>query len=281
MNRLPYVPGYQIVRRLGGGPMTVVYQAFDSQTGENCAIKLMRDDWEDKALALKLLQREARVGLKVRHPNLVRILKASVTRPPCFLVMELLAGESLRRRLQRDFQLDLATALWIIRQITDALLALHRHGFVHADVKPENIRLLDNGSAKLIDLGFAHRPGENAAILDKGYILGTANYLAPECCLFDNQAGPNSDIFSLGITFFEMLAGRLPYRAGSIRQTLLRHAEEEPENLRQYRPDLPSTLCSLVQRMLSRDPQKRPRAGALIQQLIALEISSLHKRRSA
>src|SRR6267142_5319220 len=126
MQLSPTVPGYELIERLGGGPLTCVYSARDSATNELCAVKLLRPDWEDQPTAVKLLQREARAGLAVRHPHLVRLLEAHVTRPPYFLVMELLAGESLHRRLRRDYALDAPTALWIARQTAEALAALHR-----------------------------------------------------------------------------------------------------------------------------------------------------------
>ena len=128
--------------------------------GRRLAVKVVREDWADPITAVKLLQREARAGLSVRHPHLVKIFDVHVTRPPYFLVMEMLPGESLRSRLRRDYRLDTATALWITRQSAEALAALHRVGFIHGDVKPENIRLVDDGTAVLIDFGFAHRPGE-------------------------------------------------------------------------------------------------------------------------
>src|SRR5215472_12659171 len=151
--------------------MTAVYAARDGETDAACAVKLVREDWEDQATAVKLLQREARAGLGVRHPHLVRVTHAHVTAPPYFLVMDLLPGESLRRRLRRDFRLPVSEAVWIIRQISEALATLHTAGFLHGDLKPDNVRLIDDGTAVLIDLGFAHRPGENAAFLRAGYVL--------------------------------------------------------------------------------------------------------------
>lgn len=281
MQPLPRIPGYELLKRLGGGPLTSVFSARDCSSDTLCAVKLLRGDWEDQPVAIKLLQREARAGLAVTHPHLVQIQYAHVTRPPYFLVMELLEGESLRRRLRGDYQLNAATALWVTRQTTEALAALHRKGFVHGDVKPENIRLVDDGTAKLLDLGFAHHPGENAHLLEKGYILGTASYLAPELCAFDPAADQSSDLFSLGVTLFEMLTGRLPYPQGSVEQTLRRHRLDPPADLRLFAASLPSALITLVERLLAHKPAHRPRAAAVIQQLIALEIDALRQRRSA
>jgi len=281
MPRFPLIPGYELLEPLGGGPMTAVYAARDAATDAPCAVKVVRDDWDDQPTAVKVLQREARAGLAVRSPHLVRVTDVHVTRPPYFLVMELLPGESLRRRLQRDYRLDAAEAVWIVRQTAEALAALHRAGFLHGDVKPDNVRLVDDGTAVLIDLGFAHRPGENAAFLRAGYVLGTADYLAPELCDDAPDEDRASDLFSLGVTFFELLTGRLPYPPGPLLQTFRRHRCDPPADLRRLRPDAPAGLAALVGRLLAHRPADRPRAAAVVQQLIRLEIDGLRRRRPA
>jgi serine/threonine protein kinase len=278
MQPTPRIPGYHLLQRLGGGPMTAVYAARDGATDASCAVKVVRQDWEDQATAVKLLQREARAGLGVRHPHLVRVRDAHVTHPPYFLVMDLLPGESLRRRLRREYRLPVTDAVWVARQTAEALAALHRAGFLHGDVKPDNVRLTGDGTAVLLDLGFAHRPGENAAFLRAGYVLGTANYLAPEQCDPDPSAGPASDLFSLGVMLFEMLTGRLPYPPGSLRQTFRRHRCDPPADIRRSAGSLPGALVAVVERLLAHRPEDRPRAAAVVQQLIRLEIATLRRR---
>jgi serine/threonine protein kinase len=281
MQAAPRIPGYELLTRLGGGVVTSVWSALDLSADAPCAVKVIREDWDDRPTAIKLLQREARACLAARHPHLVRLLDAHVTRPPYFLVMEMLDGEALRRRLRRDYKLDVATALWVTRQMAEALAALHRAGFVHADVKPDNIRLVREGHAVLLDLGFAHRPGENAALLRQGCILGTVKYLAPELCGEEPVDGPAGDLFSLGVTLFEMLTGQLPYPEGSVRQTFRRHEADPPADIRRYDSSLPTGVVALVNRLLARKPADRPRAAALVQQLIGLEIAALRRRVSA
>jgi serine/threonine protein kinase len=281
MQALPKIPGYVLLNCLGGGPLTAVYSANELSSDSARAVKVLRPEWAEQTTAVKLLQREARAGLAVRHPHLVHLRYAHVTRPPYFLVMDLLPGESLRRRLRRDYRLDLASALWVARQTAEALAALHRAGFLHGDVKPDNLRLIDNGTATLIDLGFAHRPGENTPLHRQGYILGTVNYLAPELCGSDFQDELAADLFSFGVTLFEMLAGRLPYPTGTVEQTLGRHAGEEPADIRRHVRGLPAALVALIERLLARRPADRPRAAAVVQQLVALEIAALRGRRAA
>jgi serine/threonine protein kinase len=256
-----------------------VYEARD-ESDSPCAVKVVRDDWEDRPTAIKLLQREARAGLSVRHPHLVRVTHAQVTHPPYFLVMPLLSGESLRRRLRREYRLPVGDAIRVVRQTAEALDALHRAGFLHGDIKPDNIRLVD-GAAVLIDLGFAHRRGENTALLRAGYVLGTVNYLAPELCDPEPGESFHSDLFSLGLMLFEMLTGRLPYPPGNFNQTLRRHRCDPPADLRRYAPAIPSALAGLVERLLAHRPEDRPRAALVVQQLIKLEIATLRWHRSA
>src|SRR3954447_22693561 len=210
MPPLPHVPGYDLLRPLGGGPLTEVFAARRHVDDKPCALKLPREIWPGHTTAVRLLRREYRVLRAIRHPHLVRLLDAHVTDPPYFLALEYLDGETLRDRLQRDYALDLRTTVWIARQMAEALTSLHRAGFIHGDVKPENVRLLEAGTAVLVDLGFAHRPGENGVFADEGYVLGTANYLAPELSGEHPQDGPASDWYSFGVMLFEMLTGELP-----------------------------------------------------------------------
>src|SRR5207237_5661226 len=135
-----------------------------------CALKLPREIWPGHTTAVRLLRREHRALCAVRHPHVVRLLDANLAGSPYFLALEYLDGETLRDRLQRDYSLDLRIAAWLGRQIAEALAALHRAGFIHGDVKPENVRVLEAGTAVLVDLGFTHRPGENGVFADEGYI---------------------------------------------------------------------------------------------------------------
>lgn len=280
MPPMPQIPGYEILQPLGGGPLTQVFAAREMDSDLPCALKLLRPDWRDQATAIKLLQREARACMAVKHPHLVRLIDAHVTSPPYYLAMEQLQGESIRQRLRRVYSLDLPTAVWVGRQIAEALAAMHRAGFLHGDIKPDNIHLIQDGQAVLIDLGFAHRPGENAAFLRGGYVLGTANYLAPEMCRQETEGDESSDVFSLGVTLFELLTGKLPYMPGSADQVFRRHSYDPPVDIRRHLPDVPSTMAKLVERMLARRPEDRPKASGVVKQLIALEILGLGQRQA-
>lgn len=281
MSAAPAIPGYELLRPLGGGPTAEVFTGRDCLSDLPVAVKVLRPDCADDPTAVKLLQREARAGLAVRHPHLVRVLDAHVTAPPYYLVMELLPGESLRDRLRREFRLEPRPALWVVRQTADALAALHRAGLLHGDVKPENILLTEAGPTKLIDLGFAHRPGENDTLFRRGYVMGTANYLAPELCGSEPTADFRSDVFSLGVTLFEALTGDLPYPPGTVTETMAHHANEEPASLYERPGPWSTGLPEFVSRLLARRPADRPRSPRVVQELVGLEIAALGRRRSA
>ena len=273
------IPGYDLIHALGGGPLTCVWAAREVASDIPVAVKFARPDCDDPALAAALMAREARAGMAVRHPHLVRIRAAALEPPAPHLVMDLLPGESLRDRLRRDYRLDVATALWVARQVAEALAALHRAGFAHGDVKPENIRLTDSGTAVLIDLGFAHRAGENDELLARGVILGTANYLAPEACSLTPDSDEGADVFSLGVTLFEMLTGTLPYALGTTGETLRTHRDGRAAGLRDRPGDWPSALTEWMARLLAKRPANRPDSARVVRDAVALEIALL--RRSA
>lgn len=264
MTDSPRIPGYELLRPLGRGPLTDVFAARRTSDDRICAVKVPRQDWSIHDAAVRLLRREHRALQSVQHSNIVRMLDATFSNDLCFLVLEYLEGRTLRDRLQIDYSLDLRTSVWIGRQIAEALTALHRAGYVHGDVKPENIVLTKNGQAVLIDLGFACRMDEPPDPVDESLVLGTANYRAPE--LSDDSAwGPSSDWYSFGVTLIEMMTGSRPTQAVT------------PQRERPW----PRRLSALLDRLQSRRPNARPLGAIVVHELIALEISSLHHRRAA
>lgn len=269
--------GYQLEQCLGGGPMTVVFAAREEATDRAVALKLIRPDWEDPTIALHLLRREARVGSRVRHPHLVPIEAAYLDDPLPFLVMPRLRGESVRERLRRQYRLKISEAVWIARQTAQAVEALQKAGCLHGDVKPENLIWTEDGTVVLLDLGFAHRPGENIPFFEQGYLLGTPHYLAPELCGPNPEESLASDRFSLGVLIYELLTGQLPYPRGSLNEVLTQHHQEEPADIRQHRR-LPERLARLVMRLLERSPENRPSIRTVIANLITLEINLLRRR---
>ena len=263
--RPPRIAGYVLGPRLGGGPTCEVFSATESATGAVWAIKVLREEALDDETNLLLFRREARVGLTVRHPSLVRFLRAETyLRTPYHVVMERLPGQSLRAVLLRAGSLDFDFVVRLLRQIAEALAALQQYGIVHGDVKPDNIHLPEPNRAKLLDFGFAHRPGEDRDLFGDGFVLGTANYVAPELCQIPPDDNPAADIFSLGVTCYELLTGELPYPLGSVEQTMVQHRDREACSLHNWRGSWPRAFGEFVERMLARNPVVRPTVSEII-----------------
>ena len=269
----PDIPGYVLGRELGRGGKAVVYAAADVEFGTPVAVKVLTTA---DPKAIRLFRRELLAGISVRHANLVRVRGGNAFISPHYLVMDYLPGETLRDRLRRDGRLDPVEAVSVARQVAAGLAALHAAGFVHADVKPENVRLVSQGKVKLVDLGFAHRPGEDAELHAAGSVLGTANYLAPELCIRPSADGFAADVFSLGVTLFEALAGALPYPTGSMAAVVRRHRDDPPADLRDF-GHFSQGVVRIVAGMLSTSAASRPTAQVAAAELAAVQLKFLRQ----
>jgi eukaryotic-like serine/threonine-protein kinase len=279
--RPPQLAGYVLGSRLGGGPTADVFAAADETSGRGWAIKVLRDDAADEPANLQLFRREARAGLAVHHPHLVRVVRAEFdSDEPPHMVMELVPGRSARRALQESGWLPPRTVAAVGRYTAAALAALHAAGYVHGDVKPDNLHLTPGQSATLLDLGFTHRPGRDEHVHGPGFVLGTANYIAPELCDVPGGDGPPADVFSLGVTLFELLTGAMPYPAGSVTETMVRHRDDGPDSLWNWQGSWPLGLATLVDRMLERDPSERPTAVEVADELRVLFPTQREARRA-
>jgi serine/threonine protein kinase len=272
------VGSWVLVRRATEGAFSTVYQAraVDAHDAQRApyAIKLLKPRWHDEPAAVKLLRREARVGRAVSHPHLVPILAAHVHEPPYYAVMPWIEGSTLSAVVAKDNRPELPLALWIVRQTAEALAALDAAGWLHADVKPANIMVSPEGHATLLDLGCARRSHEAGETAD-GALTGTIAYMAPERLTSALRADIRGDIFSLGVTLFELLTGQLPFDAADMAALARAHRQNEPRDVRQLAPHVPHTVAQLVQQMLAKEPLRRPQTpGELVARLAALEIDS-------
>ncbi|HXD86075.1 MAG TPA: serine/threonine-protein kinase [Urbifossiella sp.] len=274
----PQLPGFQLVRKLGGGRSFRVWEAAAEGAQESVAVKFPRRSALEKASTIILLRREARAARLVQHPRLIRVLESNFDGDLPFLVMEYMPGESLKDRLGRFGRLSIRRAIWIARQIAEGLAAMHRVGLVHADIKPGNVLLSPRTEVKLIDMGFAHRRGENQKLVDAGFTIGTANYLAPELCVQPVREGPPADLFALGATLFECLTGKVPYPAETAQDAIRLRKRRRALDLTDFRGNWPECVVRAVRSLLAREPYERPTAAAAVRELVRIEVDLMSRK---
>ncbi|HVX87923.1 MAG TPA: protein kinase, partial [Gemmatimonadales bacterium] len=213
--------------------------------------------------------REAETAAALQHPNIVSILRVGAAGDLAYIVMAYVDGGSLADRMARQGQLPFNEAVRVAREVASALAAAHRRGFLHRDVKPQNI-LLDSetGRALVVDFGIAGAVAgsqtsgpEDDRLTGFGMVVGTPRYMSPEQASGSRDLGPGSDLYALGIVFYEMLAGSYPYHLSNPTGTAAAHLVQAPIPLRGKRPDLPLAVELLVDRLLAKDPEKRMRSG--------------------
>jgi serine/threonine protein kinase len=272
---------WELVRAIGQGQLAMVYQGRPSGGAADrlaChAVKVLRPEWQDDARGLATLAREVQVSRRVASPHLVPILAAQLDARPYFTVMPLLSGGTLAARIAEQIPCDLSVAFWICRQVAQALATLDASGWAHMDVKPSNIFVSPSGHVTLIDLGFARAAGEIASAARRP-VVGTMQYLAPEMIYSSDGGDVRSDIYSLGVTLFEILTGHLPFDADNVADLARQHRQELPAEVRGMVPHVPTRAARLVQRMLAKDPLRRPAPIELVDRLAALEIETFAER---
>jgi serine/threonine protein kinase len=269
---------------IADGPWSRVYRARPKAAGAaapcDYAVKVARQTaGGDASLPRQLLAREALIGRTVTHPHLVSILAAQGDESAAYVVMPYLEGTTIEQAIQPARRLPAATALWVTRQVAEALGALHEHGWVHADVKPENVFLSPDGHATLIDLGLAQRIGWTE--LDRTPLGGTLAYSPPECFSPVVELTPASDVYSLGVTLYRLLTGRLPFPDSDPGELARAHLHRMPPEPRLFHPRLCYKVVRLLRRMLAKQPRYRPGLAVLRQELLSLEIENFEERFAA
>jgi eukaryotic-like serine/threonine-protein kinase len=273
---------------LAEGELARVYQARPAdgshldaalQVKGRYALKQLWENWESNSAAVARIRQEAMVGRCVAHRHLAPVLSAHVHKPPYYVVMPLLEGASVAVQLALNGQLSTPQALWIARQTAQGLEALHTAGYVHGDVKPANILVATSGHAMLIDLTCSRRTDEELALETRSLpgqaILGTPNYMAPEVFL-GRRADPRSDLYSLGMTLLEMLAGRLPAMPTDLPELIAFKRGSALPSVRLANPGVPIEVAELIRQLTARDPLRRPdSAREVVQTLMRLEIGTL------
>jgi eukaryotic-like serine/threonine-protein kinase len=264
---------YRVIRPIGAGGMGEVYEAEQVSLGRRVAVKVLFDD-EEKALAR--FDHEARAMAKLAHPHVVAVIDFHRDAERPLLVMELLEGESLHRVLEREGTLSPARSIRIALEMLEALMAAHRAGIVHRDVKPSNVFLWRDPrggeTVKLLDFGLAK--AEGGPRTTAGVVVGTASYLAPEQLLGD-PPDPRVDLRAVGLCLYEMLAGRKPWRSSGRYDLASEIVSKEPLTFAELGAPIDRELAAVVERSVAREKSARfPDAPSMIAALSALAASA-------
>lgn len=254
---------YALLEQIGGGASGVVWRALDQSTGEEVAIKLLREELVPQPKAVMRFVQERAILAALQHENIVPVRELLTVGHSIGLVMELVPGGSVRDLLRERGPLPPAQAATIMAAVADALAHAHQLGVIHRDLKPDNILLgtpdaLDwNPRVRLTDFGIA-RVVDAPALTTTGALLGTPNYLAPEI-ISGARATPAADVYAFGMVLFELLTGRPPYAGHTPRTVMRRHVETRP----QRNPGIPDPLWKLISACVEKTPARRPDAATL------------------
>ena len=284
---------YRLDAEIGRGGMSTVYRAFDTVLERPVAIKLMHREIATDSDQLERFRREARAVAQLNHPHIVTVIDAGeepsahddrseigrqgheheVGTP--YIVLEYVDGETLKQRIRREGPLEITQAIAYAIEIARALGAAHERLIVHRDVKPQNVLISSEGSAKITDFGIARTLTEEGLTID-GRVLGTTDYVSPEQALGQPVTG-QSDLYSLGVVLYEMLTGAVPFSGETPVAVAMRHVREQVPDVQSRRPEASAAIAAVVERATATDLAERyPDAASMVADLeeaLALETS--------
>jgi eukaryotic-like serine/threonine-protein kinase len=264
---------YEILEKLGEGGMGVVYKALDTRLQRLVALKFLPPEIVSSPGRIERFQAEARAVSSLNHPHIATIHAMDEDAGRRFLVLEYLAGGTLRSRIQmysdRGEEFPVEETVRIMAAVADGLAHAHRNGVVHRDLKPENIMFTDDGVPRITDFGLAKSP-HGSEITTEGVTVGTVPYIAPEQAV-RGETSPRGDLFAIGVVMYEMLSGARPFSGATDFATLQAIVNDNPARLRHVRPDVPPALDRMVQKLLEKEPDRRFQSAAdLTSELYAL-----------
>jgi serine/threonine-protein kinase len=246
---------YRLESRIGAGGMSTVYLALDETLQRQVAIKLMNREITAESEQSERFRREARAVAQLSHPHVVGVIDAGEDEGRPYIVFEYVEGETLKERIHRRGRLEIAEAVAYAIEIARALGAAHARHIVHRDVKPQNVLIDEEGSAKVTDFGIARTLDEEGLTAD-GRVLGTTDYVSPEQALGQRVTG-QSDLYSLGVVLYEMLVGEVPFKGDSQVAVAMKHVREILPDVQSMRPEVSSALAAVVDRATAKRPEDR------------------------
>lgn len=265
---LPRVPAgkpgtgdrYELLEKLGGGGMGIVYKGRDQHSGQLVALKFLSESLAEDPVIRRRFHREARAAAALEHPNIAAIHSVEEQDGRLFLVMPFYGGGTLKQRIAAG-PLPIADAVSCAIQVAEGLALAHGWGIIHRDIKPANLVFADDGTLKILDFGIAKVGSEK--LTRTGLVLGTLAYMSPEQAT-GGTVDHRTDLWALGAVLYEMLVGRPPFSAPSIEQLFRVVRGGETPLVRDSRPEVPDRVQDVVSRLLQRDPNQRyPDAGAV------------------
>jgi serine/threonine-protein kinase len=246
---------YRLDAQIGSGGMSTVYRAFDLTLERPVAIKLMHREIASDSDQLERFRREARAVARLSHPHIVGVIDAGEDEHRPYIVFEYVEGETLKERIRRMGRLPIDEAIAYTIEIARALGCAHMHQIVHRDIKPQNVLIDAEGSAKVTDFGIA-RSLEQEGLTADGRVLGTTDYVSPEQALGQDVNG-QSDIYSLGVVLYEMLTGEVPFHGENQVAVAMKHVREDLPDIQMRRPEVSATLAAVLDHMTEKELGRR------------------------
>src|SRR3984957_5357647 len=246
---------YRLEARIGAGGMSTVYRALHETLQRQVAIKLLNREVASDSDQLERFRREARAVAQLSHPHVVGVIDAGEDESRPYIVFEYVEGETLKERIRRLGRLPIAEAVAYAIEIARALGAAHARHIVHRDVKPQNVLIDEEGSAKVTDFGIARTLDEEGLTAD-GRVLGTTDYVSPEQALGQPVTG-QSDLYSLGVVLYEMLTGEVPFKGENQVAVAMKHVREQLPDVQTKRPEISAALASVVETATAKRQEDR------------------------
>lgn len=246
---------YEVIERVGGGGMALVYKAQDLLLNRNVAIKVLRQQFVHDEEFIRRFRREAQSAASLSHPNVVSVYDVGQEDDVHYIVMEYVEGKNLNEIIKERAPLQVDEAVRIASQIADALDHAHHNQIIHRDIKPHNILIGRNGRVKVTDFGIA-RAVTSTTITQTGSVVGSVHYFSPEHAK-GIVTGEKSDLYSLGIVLYQMLTGQLPFLGESPISVALKHLQEEFDEPRKFNPLIPQSVENVILKSMRKNPQER------------------------
>lgn len=247
---------YRVTAKIGHGGMADIYEATDIIKKTPVAIKMIRDDVMLDSVNLRRFENEALIAASLNHPNIVKVFNHGTIAGVPYIANEYVKGQTLKEVIDFRGALPLEEAVDYMIQLTDALYFAHQHNIVHRDVKPENIFVMPDGTIKLGDFGIAQADGLDNHLTKTNEIIGSVYYMAPEIAK-GKKATYKSDIYAVGVAFFEMLTAHPPYENDSAVNIAVMHIKDKFPSVRTYVPDCPKEIEKIISKATSKEPNDR------------------------